>query len=142
MTDLRHLRTESDGALLTGRLFLAAVFLFSGTVKALDWQGAIGEFEQIGVPFAPVAVAATVAVQLLAGLAIVIGGQVRAATAALAAFTVAATLIGHPFWTFEGVEFRRQLTTTLEHLAIVGGFLLLAIAGPGRFSMDGKEPET
>src|SRR3546814_1362196 len=43
----------------------------------------------------------------------------------LAAFTVIATLIGHPFWTFEGADFQRQLTTALEHLAVVGGFLAL-----------------
>jgi putative oxidoreductase len=129
---------HSDSLLLVARLFLAAVFLYSGAVKFMGWRAAISEFDLLGVPVPVLAVAATVAVQLLGGLAIALGWQFRAAAAALAAFTVVATLIGHPFWAFAGVEFQRQLTIALEHLAIVGGFLLLTITGPGRFSLQAK----
>ena len=129
---------HSDSLLLVARLFLAAVILYSGVVKLVGGQVAISEFDLLGVPLPAVAVAATVAVQLLGGLAIVLGWQFRAAAAALAAFTVVATLIGHPFWAFAGVEFQRQLTTALEHLAIVGGYLLLTITGPGRISLHAK----
>ena len=38
-----------------------------------------------------------------------------------------ATLIVHRFWLFEGEAFRQQLTVSLEHLAIVGGLLALAL---------------
>ena len=127
---------HSDSLLLVARLFLSVVFLYSGVVKLVGWQAAISEFDLLGMPGPAIAVAATVAVQLLGGLAIILGWQFRAAAAALAAFTVVATLIGHPFWAFAGVEFQRQLTTALEHLAIVGGFLLLTITGPGRFSLQ------
>ena len=129
---------HSNNLLLVARIFLAAVFLYSGLVKLVGWQAAIAEFDLLGVPLPVLAVAATVAVQLLGGLSIALGWQFRAATAALAAFTVVATLIGHPFWAFAGAEFQRQLTTALEHLAIVGGFLLLTITGPGRFSLQAK----
>jgi putative oxidoreductase len=129
---------HSDSLLLVARLFLAEVFLYSGVVKLVGWQAAIAEFDLLGVPLPVPAVAATVAVQLLGGLAIALGWQFRAAAAVLAAFAVVATLIGHPFWAFAGVEFQRHLTTALEHLAIVGGFLLLTITGPGRFSLQAK----
>ena len=129
---------HSDSLLLAARLFLGAVYLYSGAVKLVGWQAAISEFALLGLPVPAVAVAATVAVQLLGGLAIAVGWQFRAAAAALAVFTVVATLIGHPFWAFAGVEFQRQLTTALEHLAIVGGFLLLTIIGPGRLSLQAK----
>lgn len=129
---------HSDSLLLVARIFLAAVFLYSGVVKVVGWQGAINEFDLLSVPLPAFAVAATVAVQLAGGLAIVLGWQIRAAAAVLAAFTVVATLIGHPFWAFAGMEFQRQLTAVLEHLAIVGGFLLLTITGPGRLSVQAK----
>jgi uncharacterized membrane protein YphA (DoxX/SURF4 family) len=45
----------------------------------------------------------------------------------LAAFTVAATVVGHRFWLRRGAEFRHELTTSLEHVAIVGGLLLLSL---------------
>ena len=80
-----------------------------------------------------------IALGLLLALAIALGWQFRTAAAALAAVTVIASLIGHPFWVFEGTEFQRHLTTTLEHLAIVGGFLLVTITGPGRFFLQAKD---
>src|SRR3546814_20680691 len=57
----------------------------------------------------------------------------------LAAFTVIATLIGHTFWTFEGADFHRQLTTDLEHLSVVGGFLALTAHGAGRLSVSHRK---
>src|SRR5262249_19798581 len=36
----------------------------------------------------------------------------------------------------EGFEFHRQLTTSLEHLAIVGGFILAIVGGAGPISID------
>jgi transmembrane protein len=52
----------------------------------------------------------------------------------LAGFTAAATVIGHRFWLRRGAELRHELTTSLEHVAIVGGLLLLCLldlAGSG-----------
>ena len=141
-SDLRPAATVSGAsalALLAARLCLAAVFLYSGATKLIQWGAAIAEFEALGLPLPTVANAATVAVQLSGGLAVALGWRVRLAALALAAFTVIATLIGHPFWAFGGADFQRQLTTVLEHLAIVGGFLLLAAIGPGRLSLEYKE---
>lgn len=132
---------RSAAALLVARLFLAAVFLFSGVAKAADWSGAVAEFEGVGLPAPGLAVAATIAVQVFAGLAVAIGWRTRMAALGLAGFTTVATLIGHPFWAFEGAEFTRQLTIALEHLGIVGGFILLAAFGPGRFSAEHAGPE-
>jgi hypothetical protein len=36
-------------------------------------------------------------------------------------------LLGHRFWLRRGAEFRHDLTTSLEHVAIVGGLLLLSV---------------
>jgi putative oxidoreductase len=130
---------STDGILLVARLCLAAVFLYSGVTKLIGWQAAIAEFAGLGIAAPPFAVAATVAVQLLGGLAVALGWRTRPAAFALAAFTIIATFIGHPFWTFDGADFQRQLTTALEHLAIVGGFLALAARGPGSFVLKSKE---
>jgi|HubBroStandDraft_1064217.scaffolds.fasta_scaffold549455_2 hypothetical protein len=35
--------------------------------------------------------------------------------------------IPYGFWAFRGSEARRELTTALEHLAIVGGLALVAL---------------
>lgn len=122
---------KSDKLLLVARLCLAAVFLYSGVTKLVGWEGALTEFGGIGVPFPALAVLVTIVVQIAGSLAVATGYGARPGAFVLAAFTVAATMIGHPFWMFEGADFHRQLTTALEHLAIVGGFLLLVARGPG-----------
>ncbi|MEM7060975.1 MAG: DoxX family protein [Pseudomonadota bacterium] len=81
---------------LTGAC-LAAVFLYSAVTKALDRRAAVAEFADIGIPFATVALPAVVALQLLGGVALVIGVLDRIAAPTLAAFTVAAALACHRF---------------------------------------------
>jgi putative oxidoreductase len=49
----------------------------------------------------------------------------------MAIFTVATALIGHKFWVDPS-----QATQFLKNLAIAGGFIMLAYAGPGRLSVD------
>jgi putative oxidoreductase len=124
---------------LAARLCLAAVFLYSGAAKLLFWSGGIEEFAALGLPMPALALAATIVLQLGAGTALAIGWRSGPAALALAAFTVAATLVGHPFWAFDGADFHRQLTIALEHLAIVGGLLAIAAAGPGLFSLQSRE---
>ena len=50
----------------------------------------------------------------------------------LVGFTVLATLLAHPFWTFEAPDRGRQTATFFEHLAIVGGFAVAAMLVNGR----------
>jgi hypothetical protein len=41
--------------------------------------------------------------------------------------TLAATLLGHLFWLHHDGVFRYDLTTSLEHLAVPSGFLVIAV---------------
>jgi uncharacterized membrane protein YphA (DoxX/SURF4 family) len=77
------------------------------------------------LPFPTAFIAVTITVQLLGGLAVATGFFAGAGAALLALFTVLATLLGHKFWLRHGVAARQELTTALEHLAIVGGLLFL-----------------
>ena len=66
-------------------------------------------------------------IQLLGGCLVATGLFEWLGALLLAGFTVAATLLGHRFRLRRGAEFRHELTTILEHAAIVGGLLLLAL---------------
>jgi uncharacterized membrane protein YphA (DoxX/SURF4 family) len=70
---------------------------------------------------------AAAAVQLIGGFTVVSGVGAGLGAALLAAFTVLATLLGHPFWSLRGEATRRELTTSLEHLAIIGGLILVIL---------------
>lgn len=127
----------NDVALLAARICLSAVFIYSGFDKLRHWRDGLAEMKGFGLPLPMVMLVATIAVQLLGGLMVLFGIYARVGALALLIFTAIATLIGHRFWTMEGVAYRRNFTTALEHLGIIGGFLLIAAMGPGRLALTG-----
>jgi uncharacterized membrane protein YphA (DoxX/SURF4 family) len=109
------------------RLCLAAVFLYSGVDKLWHWRSSIEEVRSDGLPWPAAFAGATVFTQLVGGFLVATGFFAWLGALLLAGFTVAATLLGHRFWLRRGAEFRHELTTSLEHVAIVGGLLLLSV---------------
>jgi uncharacterized membrane protein YphA (DoxX/SURF4 family) len=109
------------------RLCLAAVFLYSGVDKLWHWRSSIEEVSSDGLPWPAAFAGATVFTQLVGGFLVATGFFAWLGALLLAGFTVAATLLGHRFWLRRGAEFRHELTTSLEHVAIVGGLLLLCV---------------
>jgi uncharacterized membrane protein YphA (DoxX/SURF4 family) len=109
------------------RLCLAAVFLYSGVDKLWHWRSSIEEVRSDGLPWPAAFAGATVFTQLVGGFLVATGFFAWLGALLLAGFTVAATLLGHRFWLRRGAEFRHELTTSLEHVAIVGGLLLLCL---------------
>jgi putative oxidoreductase len=112
---------------VAARLLLAAVFLYSGQDKLRHWRASIGEVAELGMPTPALFAAATVATQIAGGLSVALGIGAAVGAALLAGFTIVATLLGHRFWLLHGSEARRELTTSLEHLAIVGGLVLVGV---------------
>ena len=119
---------------LIARLCLAAVFLYSGVDKLWHWRSSIEEVRSDGLPWPAAFAGATVFTQLVGGFLVATGFFAWLGALLLAGFTIAATLIGHRFWLRRGSEFAHELTTSLEHVAIVGGLVLLCLldlAGSG-----------
>jgi putative oxidoreductase len=128
----------TDALALLARFLLAAVFLPNGLLKLSNLAGTAGYFESLGFPLPSVIAVATGVFELIAGLAIVSGFQTRLVALLLAAFSLAAGAIGHigqsgddPVLSF------MHLQALLKDIGLAGGFLALALAGPGRFSLDG-----
>jgi uncharacterized membrane protein YphA (DoxX/SURF4 family) len=112
---------------LIARLCLAAVFLYSWVDKLWHWRSSIEEVKSDGLPWPAAFAGATVFTQLVGGFLVATGFFAWLGALLLAGFTIAATLLGHRFWLRRGTEFRHELTTSLEHVAIVGGLLLLCL---------------
>ncbi|HKT98812.1 MAG TPA: DoxX family protein [Paraburkholderia sp.] len=125
----------ADYALLAGRLFIALMFVLSGLNKLLFFSHGIEEVRAKNLPFPRLALAGTIAVQLVCGVAIMAGYQTAIASLLLAIFTLATALVFYDFWNQQGTQRTLILTGFLEHISIIGGFVILIASGPGRFAI-------
>ena len=128
----------SSAGVLAGRVLLAFMFILAGWGKLGDIPGTMAYTASGGLPgfFAFPAIG----IELLGGLAVLVGWQTRWAALALAVFAVVAAIFYHylPAQGLEGFERMGQMINFQKNLAIAGGFLLLAAFGPGRFSLDAR----
>jgi putative oxidoreductase len=126
----------NPGIPLLARLLLAALFIYAGIGKIGNVAGTAGYFGKLGLPGGEAMVWLVILVEIVGGLLILVGWQTRIVAWIMAAFTVATAAVGHQFWGLEGAQMNAQLTQFLKNLSIAGGFLMLAWAGPGRYSLD------
>jgi uncharacterized membrane protein YphA (DoxX/SURF4 family) len=102
-------------------------------LKLVNWDSALVEFTALGIWAPQMSVAAVILTQICGSVLLLAGRAVWLGAVTLASFTALATLIAHPFWLLEGGDRVRQLTTFLEHVAIIGGLAAAAVlAGDSR----------
>jgi len=137
---MSHVSTAANGtapgaplAILGGRVLLSVLFILAGYGKLTDLAGTAGWFGSIGLPVPAVTAVVVGLVELLGGLAILVGFRTRVAAIVLALFTLGATAVAHLDFSQAGNALMLQ-----KNLAIAGGFLLLAVLGAGAFSLDGR----
>src|SRR5262245_688082 len=118
---------------LIGRILLAVIFILAGFGKLTDISGTAAYFAMYNLPAGTAAAIVAGLIELLGGLAILVGFQTRIAAWVLAAFSVATALIAHTAWSD-----MMQLIHFQKNLAIAGGFLVLATYGPGALSVDAR----
>jgi len=127
---------------VVGRVLLALMFILSGFGKLADIQGTAGFIASGGLP-APAVLAVMVgALELLGGIALVLGYQVRLAGLALALFTVAASTVFHAYWSAPAAQ---QFVTQLlfmKNMSVAGGLLLISALGAGPLAIDARRSAT
>jgi putative oxidoreductase len=128
-----------DTALAIGRVLLVGIFIFSGIVKFVDISGTAAHIAGKGLPMPQILAVAAGAVEVICGLMVALGWQTRLAAVALLLFTAAAGFLFHDFWNLPaGQEQINQMLHLWKNAAMIGGLMVLAVAGPGRFSIDAR----
>ena len=114
---------------LTGRILIALMFIMAGYSKIGGYEGTQGYMESVGVP--GLLLPAVIALELLGGIAILVGYQTRVAAFLLAGFTILAAILFHS-------DFSQQMQMILfmKNFAISGAFLLLFVHGPGQWAVN------
>jgi uncharacterized membrane protein YphA (DoxX/SURF4 family) len=129
----------SPATSLLGRVALTAAFWWSGVAKLTHFADAVAEVGELGLEPAGLIAALTIAVQLAGSVLIIVGRAAWLGAGALAVFTLLATLVAHAFWGVPAAERTHELNTFLEHLGLIGGFVLAAVSSVQR---TGKKGET
>ena len=123
---------------LAGRILMAALFLPAGIAKLSGFAGTVGYIASVGLPLPEVGAALALTVEILGGIALLIGFGARPAALVLAAFTLAASYFFHAFW---AVPADQQFVTQLlffKNIAVTGGLLTIAAFGAGAWSIDAQ----
>ena len=125
MTNLQNLAAP------VGRLFLALIFIIMGFSKLGSFAATQGWMESAGVP--GVLLPAVIALEILGGLAILVGWRTRIVALLLAGFSLLTAIVFHADFADQN-----QFIAFLKNVALAGGFLMLVAQGAGSFSLDNR----
>ena len=123
----------SSSLVLVGRILLSIIFILAGFGKFTGLAGTAGYFGSMGLPMPMVTAVVVALVELVGGLAILLGFFTRPASYLLAAFCLATAFVAH----FDFSD-QMQMINFQKNLAMAGGFLVLAAFGPGALSVDAR----
>jgi putative oxidoreductase len=121
--------------ILIARICLSAVYLYSGADKLVCWNDGLKFCIEHKMPRPNVVLAITAIIHVVCGLMVLLGFFAREGAVILLLFTAVATYWVHNPIGRTGEDFRRETTISLEHLAIIGGLLLIAVTGPGTLAL-------
>ena len=114
-----------------GRVLLSAIFLASGIGKLEAPADMIGYIASAVLPFPPLAYAAAVLIELVGGVALLVGFRTRIAAVALAMFSLATAVGFH-----SNLADLNQFIHFFKNVAMAGGLLQIVAFGAGAFSLD------
>ena len=114
-----------------GRVLLSLIFIIAGAGKIGAYAGTQGYMESMGVP--GMLLPLVIALEVLGGLAIIVGWQTRVIAFLLAGFCVVSGVLFHGNIGDQGEQIQ-----FLKNLGLAGGFLFLVAHGAGAWSLDNR----
>ncbi|MDC9605400.1 DoxX family protein [Xenorhabdus griffiniae] len=119
-----------DSGLLVARILISVLFIIAGYGKLGDAYAGTQQFmEAMKVP--GILLPLTILLELGGGLAVMFGLLTRTTAVFTFIFCILTALLFHSDFSND-----LNLTMFLKNVSISAGYLLLAMMGPGRFSID------
>lgn len=121
---------------LAGRVLLALLFIPAGYGKLTGFVGTVAYINSVHMPMPQASAAIALTVEIVGGLAVLLGFGTRTAALVLAFFTLVASFFFHNYWAQPEAQAMVQQLLFFKNIAVVGGLLVLAAFGPGGWSVD------
>ncbi|MDO8274072.1 MAG: DoxX family protein [Serpentinimonas sp.] len=123
---------------LSARLLLAALFLPAGINKIGGFSGTAAYIGSVGLPFPELGAVIAIAIEVLCGIALILGLGTRYAALVLAGFTLVASFFFHAYWAMPAEQQMMQQILFMKNIGLIGGLLALAALGAGAYSLDAR----
>ena len=111
------------------RIFIALIFVMSGLNKIPNYDNVAGWMDAMGVPGTLLPL--VIMLEVLGGVAIMIGYKTRIVALVFASFCVLSAVIFH-----SNFADQNDMIHFMKNIAIAGGFLILVKHGAGSYALD------
>lgn len=124
---------------LTARFLISAIFVQGALGKILGWdsQASYMQSHQLPVQLIPAMLGVALLIEAGGVLCLLVGWQARAAAFVMFLYLGAVSVLLHNFWAAHGMAAGGMQTQFLKNVGIMGGLLMIAASGPGKWSLDG-----
>ena len=121
------------------RLLICAIFVQGALGKILAWSGQASYMQSHHLPAQLIPAMLGVALLIEAGgvLCLLVGWNARAAAFVMFLYLGVLSVLLHNFWAAQGMAAGGMQTQFLKNVGIMGGLLMIAASGPGKWSLDG-----
>jgi putative oxidoreductase len=121
---------------LIGRIFLSAIFIFDAIDSTLNFDTTKATMTQYGLNWnQDMLLYGAIFLLVTGGLMVLLGYRTTLGVVMLLMYWVPVTFLTHAFWNYVKPELRIQSILFMKDMAIIGGLLMLAGKGSGRYSM-------
>ena len=112
---------------IIGRSLLGLYFIGPGLTKIFDFVATLSLMRMKGVPFGSVLLPLTIIIQLLGGIFLILGRNIRVTSIILFCLTIIINIYIHNFWALTGDPSQaHEIQNFVKNLAIAEGLLILA----------------
>jgi putative oxidoreductase len=125
---------------LVARISLAAEFVIAAHGKATGWSDQAAYMASHGMTMIPLLLGAALAVEVVGSLCLMTGFNARGAAAILCVYLGIVSLRLHDFWNIVNpMAAGGAQTQFFKNVGMMGGLLMVAAYGPGRWALGARK---